>query len=81
MSGGSESPILQLDHKVGFPAPDPHKSWSLDSACSDDACSTVYLVTIGVWFGAGPILYPNNRLTGFVKTTKTSRAAKLYWRP
>ena len=27
------------------------------------------------------ILYPNDTLTGFVKATKTCRAAKRYWRP
>ena len=44
---------------------------------------------VGVWFGAGAmfvflalaILYPNDRLSGFVMATKTCRAAKLYQRP
>ena len=27
------------------------------------------------------ILYPNDTLTGFAKTTKTCPAAKWYWRP
>ena len=44
---------------------------------------------VGVWFGAGAmfvflalsILYPNDRLPGFVMATKTCPAAKLYQRP
>ena len=43
---------------------------------------------VGVRFGAGAtfvflalsILYPNDRLSGFVMATKTCRAAKLYQR-
>ena len=41
---------------------------------------------VGVWFAicvflALVILYPNDRLSGFVMATKTCRAAKLYQRP
>ena len=44
---------------------------------------------VGVWFEAGAmfvfltlsILYPNDRLSGFVMATKTCQAAKLYQRP
>ena len=44
---------------------------------------------VRVWFGAGAmfvflalaLLYPNDRLSGFVMATKTCRAAKLYQRP
>ena len=46
----------------------------------------VYLAIPGVWFGGGQCFvsgvvnpYPNNT-TGFAEATKTSRAAKLYWR-
>ena len=44
--------------------------------------------TVGVWFQSVNVcafvmmltLYPDGRLTGFAKATKTSGAAKLYWR-
>ena len=53
-------------------------------------CLTILVqYLLGVWFGSGAmfvflalvILYPNDRLSGFVMAMKTCRAAKLYQRP